>query len=112
MVHLFGGLAIAWDEMPLPVIPGAVARSLFAYLVTHRDRPHTRDLLADASRAGVLFAPGSQFLHDGSASRCMRLTVAQADESQIRRGVEALGKVVLERLHADPTARQAASVHV
>jgi 2-aminoadipate transaminase len=72
----------------------------------------TRDLLADASRAGVLFAPGSQFLCDGSASRCMRLTVAQADESQIRRGVEALGKVVLERLHADPTARQAASVHV
>ncbi len=45
-VHLFGGLSIAWDKISLPVIPGAVARSLFSYLVTHRDRPHTRDLLA------------------------------------------------------------------
>ncbi len=45
-VHLFGGLALAWDEGSLPPIPGTVARSLFAYLVTYRDRPHTRDLLA------------------------------------------------------------------
>lgn len=45
-VRLFGGLSMTWDEIPLPVIPAAVARSLFAYLVTHRDRPHTRDLLA------------------------------------------------------------------
>jgi predicted ATPase/DNA-binding SARP family transcriptional activator len=45
-VHLFGGLALAWDDDPLPTIPGTVARSLFAYLVTYRDRPHTRDLLA------------------------------------------------------------------
>jgi DNA-binding SARP family transcriptional activator len=45
-VHLFGGLVLAWDDDPLPTIPGKVARSLFAYLVTYRDRPHTRDLLA------------------------------------------------------------------
>ena len=44
--HLFGGLALAWNDDPLPTIPGAAARSLFAYLITYRDRPHTRDLLA------------------------------------------------------------------
>jgi DNA-binding transcriptional MocR family regulator len=36
----------------------------------------TRDLLADAARAGVLFAPGSNFLHDRRASRGLRLTLA------------------------------------
>ena len=45
-VHLFGGLAVSWGETPLPPIAGTAARSLFAYLVTYRDRPHTRDLLA------------------------------------------------------------------
>ena len=44
--HLFGGLAVSWDETPLPAIVGQVPRSLFAYLLTYRDRPHTRDLLA------------------------------------------------------------------
>ncbi len=45
-VQLLGGLALFWDERPLPPISGAAARSLFAYLAIHRDRPHTRDLLA------------------------------------------------------------------
>jgi DNA-binding SARP family transcriptional activator len=45
-VRLLGGLALSWDDQPLPPIPGAIARSLLAYLVIHRDRPHTRDLLA------------------------------------------------------------------
>ncbi|MDH7486597.1 MAG: tetratricopeptide repeat protein [Anaerolineae bacterium] len=45
-VRLFGGLALTWGEMSLPPIPSLPARSLFAYLITHRDRPHTRDLLA------------------------------------------------------------------
>jgi predicted ATPase/DNA-binding SARP family transcriptional activator len=45
-VRLLGGLALAWDQDPLPMIPSRAARSLFAYLVTYRDRPHTRDLLA------------------------------------------------------------------
>ena len=73
-VHLFGGLAIAWDEMPWPLIPGAVARSLFAYLVTRRDRPHTRDLLAGT------FWPD---MPDASARR--RLSHALW---QIRRGLD------------------------
>lgn len=45
-MHLFGGLTGTWGETPLPQITGTVARSLFAYLLTYRDRPHTRDLLA------------------------------------------------------------------
>ena len=45
-VRLFGGLALAWDETPLPAIPGVTTRSLLAYLLTYRDRAHTRDLLA------------------------------------------------------------------
>jgi predicted ATPase/DNA-binding SARP family transcriptional activator len=45
-IHLLGSLTLTWDEATLPSIPGVAARSLFAYLVTYRDRPHTRDLLA------------------------------------------------------------------
>ena len=45
-VRLLGGLTLLWDDQPLPLIRGPVARSLFAYLITHRDRAHTRDLLA------------------------------------------------------------------
>ena len=45
-IYLFGGLAISWGDHPLPSIPGLVSRSLFAYLVTYRERPHTCDLLA------------------------------------------------------------------
>jgi DNA-binding transcriptional MocR family regulator len=42
----------------------------------------------------VLFLPGAQFLHDGAASRCLRLTLAQAGPEQIERGIEALGRAV------------------
>ena len=35
----------------------------------------TRDLLADAARAGVLFSPGSLFMPDARPSSAMRLTV-------------------------------------
>jgi DNA-binding SARP family transcriptional activator/Tfp pilus assembly protein PilF len=45
-IHLLGGLDQTWDNAALPPIPSAAARSLFAYLVTYRDRSHTRDLLA------------------------------------------------------------------
>ncbi|MBN1660742.1 MAG: tetratricopeptide repeat protein [Anaerolineae bacterium] len=45
-IRLLGGLALAWGDAPRPPIPGAAARSLFAYLATYRHRPHTRDLLA------------------------------------------------------------------
>lgn len=45
-MHLLGGFSQAWSETPLSPIASLPARSLFAYLITHRDRPHTRDLLA------------------------------------------------------------------
>ena len=45
-ISLLGGLTLTWDEVPLPPLSGMAARSLFGYLVTHRDRAHTRDLLA------------------------------------------------------------------
>jgi predicted ATPase/DNA-binding SARP family transcriptional activator len=45
-VQFLGGLSLAWDGKPLPTIPSSAARSLLAYLITNRDRPHTRDLLA------------------------------------------------------------------
>jgi 2-aminoadipate transaminase len=77
--------------------------------------PHdidTRDLLADAQRAGVLFAPGSQFLPDGGASRALRLTIAQAGEESIRRGVARLAEVVAASPLRARGARDAASVHL
>ena len=72
----------------------------------------TRDLLADAARAGVTYHPGASFLPDHGASRGLRVTVAQADVDQIGRGVEALGRVVRERFEQDPAARQAAAVQL
>ena len=77
-----GGLQL-WVDLPEPI--------------------DTRDLLPDAMRAGVLFAPGYQFHHDGRRSRGLRLSLALADEAAIRRGVEVLGRVVGERLAAAPS---------
>ena len=62
----------------------------------------TRDLLSDAIHAGVLFAPGSQFQHDGRASRCLRLSYAMADVDALRRGAQTLGRLVHERLSGEP----------
>jgi GntR family transcriptional regulator/MocR family aminotransferase len=68
------------------------------------------ELVAPAEAAGVLFAPGARFLPDGGASPSLRLTVAMADEDEIRRGVQALGRAVRERLRERPVRRAAASV--
>ncbi len=69
----------AWVELPEPL--------------------DTRDLHADALRAGVLIAPGFQFLHDGRPSRGMRLSIALAEPEAIRRGIAVLGDLARERLH-------------
>ncbi|HEB88171.1 MAG TPA: PLP-dependent aminotransferase family protein [Deltaproteobacteria bacterium] len=77
--------------------------------------PHevdTRDLLADAARAGVIFSPGSLFMPDGRPSRAMRLTVACADPGEIRRGVEALGEVVDASRAAGPGIGRVAGSHL
>ena len=65
----------------------------------------TRDLLADAVGAGVLFAPGSQFNHDGRASRCLRLSFAMADAPRLRQGVAALGRVLEQQARRRGAAR-------
>jgi GntR family transcriptional regulator/MocR family aminotransferase len=70
------------------------------------------DLHAEAMRAGVLFAPGYQFYHDGRPSRGLRLTIALADETAIRRGVATLARLVRERLAAGTAAARVASVHM
>jgi DNA-binding transcriptional MocR family regulator len=70
----------------------------------------TGDLLADAVGAGVLFAPGSQFLHDGRASSGLRLAFAMADEAAIERGVAALGRLVARSLASGP--RPAVGAHI
>jgi DNA-binding transcriptional MocR family regulator len=72
----------------------------------------TRDLVAEAARAGVLFAPGSHFLPDRGPSRCLRLTIAQAQTSEIRRGIEALAKVVATARSAEVPAPPSAGVHL
>jgi len=70
----------------------------------------TGELLADAVGVGVLFAPGFQFNHDGRASNRLRLTYAMADSEPLRRGVEALARLVRERLERGP--RRLARVHI
>jgi 2-aminoadipate transaminase len=70
----------------------------------------TDELLADAVGAGVLFAPGFQFNHDGRASRCLRLTFAMPDAEPLRRGAKILAGVVRERLASGP--RRVARVHI
>jgi len=72
----------------------------------------TRELLADAARAGVVFTPGSHFNAEGRASSCLRIVIAQTGVEQIREGVEALGRVVRAHLSAGTGARQSASVHL
>jgi GntR family transcriptional regulator/MocR family aminotransferase len=72
----------------------------------------TRDLFADALRAGVLFAPGYVFQHDGRASSGLRLTVARTDEATIRRGVALLARVVRERLAASGRVASGAGVQL
>ncbi len=72
----------------------------------------TRDLLADAARAGVLFSPGTLFMPDGRPSRAMRLTVACADEDEIRRGVAALGGVANKSRAVAPGTGRVAGMHL
>lgn len=45
-IHLLGGLTLTCDGTLLQPIRSTSARSLLAYLLAYRGRPHTRDLLA------------------------------------------------------------------
>ncbi len=58
----------------------------------------SREVFADALRAGVLVAPGFQFHFDGRPSRGLRLSIALADEAALATGVARLAEVVRERV--------------
>ena len=45
-IYLLGDVQIEWNGMRLPAFPTRKARALFAYLVLHRRRAHTRSQLA------------------------------------------------------------------
>ena len=45
-IYLLGGMQVLWKERPLLPFPTHSTRSLFAYLVTYRQRAHTRNRLA------------------------------------------------------------------
>lgn len=50
-------------------------------------------LLAEAKRAGVVYAPGQIFFPDEQRSSACRLSLAQATPSEIERGIRILGQV-------------------
>ena len=72
----------------------------------------TRDLLPDAARAGVLFAPGSHFLPDRGPSRGMRLTIAQCETGEIEPAIRALAEVVSRAPAGEAPRSQGAGVHL
>lgn len=73
----------------------------------------SRALLHEAQAAGVMYAPGHQFHHDGRPSNGLRLTTALADSDEIRRGIEILGRLVRTRLAArTPRVSRDTSIHV
>ncbi len=72
--------------------------------VTLPDALDTRDLLPDAMRAGVTFAPGFQFHPDGRASSALRLSLAMVGPEGLRDGITRLGRLCCERLASGPGA--------
>lgn len=72
-------------------------------------------LLAEARRAGVLYAPGQIFLPEERRSSSLRLSVAQAAPEEIERGIRTLGEVAraaLPRGGRRSSSRATAAVHV
>ncbi len=86
-----GGLQL-WLELPAPL--------------------DSREIHADALRAGVLVAPGFQFQVDGRPSRGLRLSIGCVDEAELREGAARLGRVVRERLAASAADGTRASIQV
>jgi DNA-binding transcriptional MocR family regulator len=85
-----GGLQL-WLELPEPL--------------------DSRELFADALRAGVLVSPGFQFNCDGRPSRAFRLSIGAVNEAEIALGVERFGKVIRERLETGVSSGRG-SIHV
>lgn len=109
----------------------AVERGLDTHLPpgSHFDRPEggyivwvtvpesidTYALLAEAKRAGVVYAPGQLFFPDERRSSSLRLSLAQTNVTEIERGVRILGQVLraaLPRPSGRARPRAAAAIHV
>jgi GntR family transcriptional regulator/MocR family aminotransferase len=71
----------------------------------------SRELYADAMRAGVLVSPGFQFNCDGRPSRGFRLSIGSVNELEIAEGVARFGRVIRERLEAGGSGGRA-SIHI
>ena len=50
-VQLLGGFSLQLGEKVIPPLPSRSAASLFAFLILHRDKPQTRDLVAGRRQA-------------------------------------------------------------
>ena len=72
----------------------------------------SREVHADALGEGVLVAPGFQFQCDGRPSRGLRLSIGESDEAAIREAVKRLGRVVRERIAAQPTRGGRTSIQI
>jgi DNA-binding transcriptional MocR family regulator len=72
-------------------------------------------LLAEARRAGVVYAPGQIFFPDEQPSSACRLSLAHATPSQIERGIRILGQVAraaLPRGRGRRDMRAPATIHL
>jgi GntR family transcriptional regulator/MocR family aminotransferase len=85
-----GGLQL-WLELPEPL--------------------DSRELYADAMRAGVLVSPGFQFNCDGRPSHGFRLSIGSVNETEIAEGIARFGKVIRERIESGGSGGRA-SIHI
>jgi DNA-binding SARP family transcriptional activator/Tfp pilus assembly protein PilF/biotin operon repressor len=90
-IHLLGGFLLEQGHRALPPIPSRSGRSLFAYLVVHADRHHTR------SRLAGLFWPD---LPEGKARRRLSQALWQIQDALS----EALGESPYLLSHGDTVA--------
>jgi 2-aminoadipate transaminase len=72
----------------------------------------TRALLRDAQQAGVIYAPGCQFHHDGRPSSALRLSIALCGVEEIRLGIERLGRVVGAHLRGGAELPRDTTIHL
>lgn len=70
------------------------------------------DLLIEARRAGVNFAPGELFHLDGSGTNSFRLSFTKEPEDRIERGIRTIGELIARRQAADAGSRSAESSNV
>src|SRR5262245_7096574 len=61
-VCLFGKFSIHSDDRAIQGIDGSKAQELFGYLLCHRDRPHTREALADLLWSDSAAAQSKKYL--------------------------------------------------